>query len=120
MVMHTRHVRVQHASVLLGIGKVDGTVDLEGSDLDWSLAFDDLARRVDQHQVVCRHLRPEKAIPIDKEPVGASRQQGGQVVTNAFIEPHLVAQAVRGCQVFTHARLRCKGRLLCRLRWSSP
>ena len=87
MVMHTWHVRVQHASVLLGIGKVDGTVDLEGSDLDWSLAFDDLARRVDQHQVVCRHLRPEKAVPIDEEPVGASRQQGGQVVTNAFVEP---------------------------------
>ena len=76
---------------------------------------DDVAVKVDRHQVGRRDFLEAEAIGIDEEAVLPARKPGGDVGVDAVVETEPVDQPVESGLPLPAMPLRC-----CGLRWSFP
>lgn len=90
-----RHVCVQHTPTVLGVVQVDAAVDVERGVFHRSFAFEHVSFSVDQQQAARRDFGPRHAVWYHEELVFRTRHHGGQVVADAFVVAHPIAQAVR-------------------------
>ena len=67
-------MRVQDTRVLVRVGEVDGSMDLEGGHLDGPLAAQDLTGDVNEHEVLWRDFRPVKTVLYDEEAIRRTRK----------------------------------------------